>query len=108
MYDKKVQSCDVTCSLLLPLSQTVAPSQTPSFPLERDVLNERPLLISILFLFPPSSSPFILLLHFSSSSSSPLLLLLLLLFFYSSSFIHSFIHLFIHSFIHFVLLKPLN
>ena len=34
--------CDVTCSLPLPLSQTVTPSRTP--PLERDVLYGRPLL----------------------------------------------------------------
>ena len=33
---------DVTCSLPLPLSQTVTPSRTPS-PLERDVLYGRPL-----------------------------------------------------------------
>src|SRR6218665_3030112 len=41
MYDKKMYKCDVTCSLPLPLSQTVTPSRTPS-PLERDVLYGRP------------------------------------------------------------------
>jgi len=42
MYDKKIDKCDVTCSLPPPLSQTVTPSRTPS-PHERDVLYERPL-----------------------------------------------------------------
>jgi len=62
---KKIQKCDVTRFIPLPLSQTVTPSQTASLPLERDALYGRPLLCplhdlwksNLSFSWPPFGNP---------------------------------------------------